>query len=63
MHRNVYMSIWQSLVELIEGEGDTYFNLNLVVLANSLRFHSLALSISTYSPAPIFLVMSLGALT
>lgn len=63
MHRNVYMSIWQSLVELIEGEGDTYFNLNLVVLVNSLRFHSLGLSISTYSPAPIFLVMSLGALT
>lgn len=41
MRRSIYVGIRQSLVELTEGEGDTYFNLNLATLTNYLRFHSL----------------------
>lgn len=54
MHRNVYMSIWQSLVELTEGEGDTYFNLSLVVLASSLRFVTCSLHTHVLTSTNIF---------
>jgi len=60
MHRNFYMEIQQSLADLTEGEGDTYFNLILLILNNSLRFQLLALSLCTYSPAPRSLCMFPG---
>lgn len=47
-----------SLVELTEGE---VLNLSSVILTNSLRFQSLALSVCTYLSGPSFLFMFLGA--
>lgn len=60
-HRNTYMGIQQSLVELTEGQGDVYFNLSVVILTNSLRFQAFILPMCTYSPVPRFLFLSLGA--